>query len=128
MSVDSINRCSRRIIDAAMRVHSVLGPGLLESAYEVCLAHELRKHGLQVLTQSPVSVSYDGVRMDIGYRVDMIVNNLIIVELKATAALLPVHRAQLLSYLRLSGHRLGLLLNFHELHLKNGIKRVVNEL
>jgi GxxExxY protein len=128
MEASEINVRSGQIVDAAMRVHSALGPGLLESAYEVCLAHELQERGLAVRTQVLLPVLYRGKRVELGYRVDMIVGEAVIVEVKTVASLLRVHEAQLLSYLRLSGHRVGLLLNFHELHLKDGIKRMVNEL
>jgi GxxExxY protein len=128
MEASEINVRSGQIVDAAMRVHSALGPGLLESAYEVCLAQELQERGLAVRTQVLLPVLYRGTRVELGYRVDMIVGEAVIVEVKTVASLLRVHEAQLLSYLRLSGHRVGLLLNFHELRLKNGIKRMVNEL
>ena len=105
---------------------TVLGPGLLDGAYEVCFAHELRKRGLRVETQLPLPVSYDGVRVDLGYRLDLLVENEIVVELKAIETVLPVHKAQLLSYLRLGGKRLGLLINFHVDRLKDGITRLVN--
>lgn len=127
MALD-INACTGQIVDAAIKVHTALGPGLLESAYEVCLTHELRLRGLQVLTQHPVSIGYDGVRIDVGYRIDMLVQGMVIIELKAQRQLLPVHDAQLLSYLKLSGHKVGLMINFHEMHLKDGIRRMVNGL
>ncbi len=111
-----------------MRVHSALGPGLLEGAYEACLAYELRARGLSVLTQVPLPLLYAGVRIEVGYRVDLLVDDTVVVELKAVAKLQPIHEAQLLSYLKLSGHRVGLLLNFHVVHLKDGIKRMVNHL
>jgi GxxExxY protein len=123
-----LNQISGQIVDAAMKVHTALGPGLLESAYEVCLAHELRKRDLQVFTQVTLPVVYDGVEIDAGYRLDLLVENAIIVELKAIAKVLPIHEAQLLSYLKLSGCKLGLLINFHVLHLKDGIKRMVHRL
>jgi GxxExxY protein len=115
-----------QVIDAAMRVHSALGPGLLESAYQACLAYELRKRGFHVRTQEPVPVVYEDVRIELGYRVDLVVDDVVIVELKAISKLLPIHAAQLLSYLKLGKYRIGLLLNFHELHLKDGIKRFIN--
>ena len=121
-----INHISRLVITAAMRVHSVLGAGLLESAYEACLAHELRKQGLSVQTEVGLPVVYDGVRLDVGYRVDLLVENCVIVELKAVEKLLPVHAAQLLSHLKVSGIHLGLLINFKVPHLRDGIKRLVN--
>jgi GxxExxY protein len=123
-----INEISSQVVDAALKVHSALGPGLLEGAYEACLAYELRKRGLAVNVQFPLPIVYDGVRVEIGYRVDLIVEDLVLVELKAVTKLLPIHHAQLLSYLRLSGRRLGLLLNFHEPRLKDGVKRLANDL
>ena len=128
MNESEMNVRSAQVVDAAMRVHSALGPGLLEGAYEACLAHELLKRGLAVATQMSLPVVYAGVRIDLAYRVDLIVGDVVLVELKTVSKLLPVHEAQLLSYLRLGGFRLGLLINFHELHLKNGIKRLVNQL
>lgn len=110
-----------------MKVHSALGPGLLESAYEACLVHELHKVGFHVASQLALPVVYDGIQIDVGYRIDLLVNDSIIVELKAVEKLLPIHQAQLLSYLKLSGKRIGLLINFHELHLRDGIKRMVND-
>jgi len=123
-----VNDVSGAIVNAAMKVHSSLGPGLLESAYEACLLHELRQLGLNVATQVSLPVAYDGVKIDVGYRVDLLVEEAVIVELKAVETLLPIHHAQLLSYLKLSGKRVGLLINFNVLHLKNGIKRLVNQL
>jgi GxxExxY protein len=116
---------SREIITAAMKVHSALGPGLLESAYEACLAHELRKAGLKVDLQVGLPVVYDGIKLDLGYRIDMLVEDLVIVEIKAVDAIAPVHQAQVISYLKLSGNSLGLLINFNVAHLKDGIKRFV---
>jgi GxxExxY protein len=109
-------------------VHSALGPGLLESAYEACLAHELRQGGLTVATQVSIPIAYRGVSVDVGYRADLIIDDGVIVELKAVSKLAPIHEAQLLSYLKLSGIHLGLLINFHEQHLRNGIRRLVNHL
>ncbi len=117
---------SAEILNAAMRVHTLMGPGLLESAYEACLAYELRKRGFRVETQVPVPVAYDGVELEVGYRIDMLANDEVIVELKTVTKLLLVHQAQLLSHLRLKRLRIGLLINFHEVHLKDGIKRLVN--
>ena len=118
---------SGQVVDAAMKVHSALGPGVLESAYEACLAYELRKRGLGVAVQVPLPVVYDGVELEVGYRLDLLVNAVLIVEIKAVRQLLPVHQAQLLSYLKLSNRRLGLLINFHSHRLKDGsIKRIVN--
>jgi GxxExxY protein len=121
-----LNEITGTIIDSAMKVHSALGPGLLESTYEICLLHELRKRSLEVKSQLSLPVAYDGVRLDAGYRIDLLVESSVIVELKAVERLLPVHEAQILSYLKLSGYTVGLLLNFNVVHFKNGIKRIVN--
>jgi len=117
---------SHAIITAAMRVHSELGPGLLESTYQVCLQHELKKAGFRSETQVGLPVFYDGVHLDLGYRIDLLVEGLVVVELKSIDAIAPIHQAQLLSYLKLSGKSLGLLINFNEVHLKDGIRRFVN--
>ena len=117
---------SHEIIKAALKVHSTLGPGLLENAYEVCLAYELRKSGFGVKTQVELPVMYDGHKMDLGYRIDVLVEDLVVVEIKALQDIAPVHKAQLLSYLRLSQKSLGLLINFNVTHLKEGIHRVLN--
>jgi GxxExxY protein len=122
---DEINERTGQVVDAALKVHTFLGPGLLESSSEACLAHELRLRGFGVSTQHPIPLVYEGLRLDVSYKADLVVENAIIVELKAVEKLIPVHEAQLLSYLRLSGFRVGLLLNFHEEHLKDGIKRRV---
>jgi GxxExxY protein len=116
------------VLSGAMKVHSALGPGLLESAYETCLVHEIVKRGLNVKRQAPQPVIYDGLKLDAGYKLDLLVNNCVIVELKAVEKLLPIHVAQLLSYLKLSGCSLGYLLNFNVVHMKDGIKRIVNKL
>ena len=121
-----INEVTGAVIGAAMKVHSALGPGLLESAYEACLVQELRKQGLRVQSQVELPVVYDGVTIDLGYRLDLLVEDLIIVELKCVEAISRVHEAQLLSYLKLSGKNVGLLINFHVAHLRDGIKRLVN--
>lgn len=113
-----------RIIGAAMEVHRVLGPGLLESAYEACLVWELTERGLRVERQSPVPVRYKGIDLDCGYRLDLLVEDSVIVELKTVRTFDPIHTAQLLTYLRLTGHRVGLLLNFAAPTMKQGIKRV----
>ena len=118
--------CSGQVVDAAMKVHSALGPGLLEAAYESCLEHELRKRGCSVARQVLIPLEYENVRLDAGYVADLIVNDRVIVELKAVAKLLPIHAAQLISYLRLGGFRVGLLINFHEPRLKDGLKRYVD--
>ena len=121
-----LNRISGAIIDSAMKVHTALGAGLLESVYEACLAHELRKRGLRVETQVALPVFYEGVKIDAGYRIDLLVESSVIVELKAVEQIAPIHQAQLLTYLKLSGKKLGLLINFNTVHLKNGIKRLIN--
>ncbi|HXZ29127.1 MAG TPA: GxxExxY protein [Terriglobales bacterium] len=121
----SANEVSRLILDAAMKVHSVLGPGLLESAYEACLAQELRLRGLDVQTQVPLPVVYEGTKLEVGYRVDMLVEGVVVIEVKSVDGIAPIHEAQLLSYLKLSGRNLGLLLNFNTVHLKDGIRRFV---
>jgi len=118
----------RVILDSAMKVHSALGCGLLESAYEACLAHELVKRGVTVERQVALPVRYDGYTIDAGYRVDLLVNKIVMVELKAVEKILNVHQAQIMSYLKMSGCKLGYLLNFNVVHFKDGIKRVVNGL
>ncbi len=121
-----INRITEIIIQSACRVHTVLGPGLLERPYAVCLQHELLKQGMKALAEVTLPVSYDGVTIDIGYRLDLLVNDLVIVELKAVSQLSPIHKVQLLTYLKLSKKPVGLLLNFHVSSLKNGIVRLAN--
>jgi GxxExxY protein len=121
-----VNQVSGIVVNAAMRVHSVLGPGLLESAYQVCLEQELRKRGLMVEAQLGLPVVYEGEKLDLGYRIDLLVENLVVVEIKCVEAIHPVHEAQLLSYLRLSGKNVGLLINFYVARLKDGIKRMVD--
>ena len=114
------------IIGAAIKVHSVVGPGLLESAYETCLLYELEKQGLTVRRQLSIPIRYEDLTIDNGYRVDLLVGEQVLVELKAVEAILPVHRGQLLSYLRLGGFKLGYLLNFHVARMRDGIVRIVN--
>ena len=116
---------ARKIVDGAFRVHSLLGPGLLECVYEQCLAHELKKRGLRFELQKPVPIEYDSVRIDCALRLDMLVEDSVIVEIKAIEVVQPVHKAQLLSYLRLANKPLGLLINFHVPLIKDGIKRVI---
>ena len=116
---------SHAVISAALKVHSALGPGLLESAYEACLAHELRKVGFKVETQVGLPVVYDGIRLELGYRIDMLVNDLVVVELKSVEEISRIHIAQVLSYMKLSKKQLGLIINFNVLRLKDGIKRLV---
>jgi GxxExxY protein len=123
-----INQISGQIVDAAMKVHSALGPGLLESAHEACLLYELHKRGLNAVRQAELPVAYEDVRIDVGYRLDILVEDQVIVELKAVAEIAPIHKAQLLSYLKLSGKKLGLLINFNVVHLRDGITRMVNQL
>jgi GxxExxY protein len=119
------DRIAGQLVDAVFKVHSALGPGLLESVYETCLAHELIKRGLQVQRQIVLPVVYDNVRLDAGLRIDMLVDASVVVELKAVETILPVHKAQILTYLKLSRHRLGLLINFNVPLIKDGIHRFV---
>ena len=122
------NEIARQVVDAAFYVHTRLGPGLLESVYQAVLAHELRKRGLSVETEVPIPVRYEGLELEIGFRADMIVNDKVIIELKSVEQIAPVHPKQLLTYLRLADKRLGLLINFGTVLIKNGINRVVNGL
>ncbi|HVO24139.1 MAG TPA: GxxExxY protein [Candidatus Margulisiibacteriota bacterium] len=124
----TVNEVSGQIVDAAMKVHSVLGPGLLESAYEGCLLHELRTRGLDARSQVVLPVVYQGVHIEVGYRIDLLVEDAVVVELKSVDQVHPIHQAQLLSYLKLSGKKVGLLINFNVLHLRDGITRMVNAL
>jgi GxxExxY protein len=119
------NALSKEIIGAAIEVHRHLGPGLLESAYEQCLAHEFHSRGIPFEQQKPVPVAYKGVKLDCGFRVDFLVGGLVVVELKAVDELDDVHGAQVLTYLKLTGCKLGILLNFNERRLSDGIKRLV---
>ena len=123
---DKINKITEEIIGAAIEVHRTLGPGLLESAYEACLFHELILRGFKVERQKSLPILYKGVKVDAGYRLDLLVNDLVIVELKSVEKLAPIHTAQLLSYLRLSEKKVGLLINFNVKLLKYGIKRLAN--
>jgi GxxExxY protein len=120
-----VNDLTGAIVDAAFKVHSVLGPGLLESVYELCLVHELEKRDLAVERQVEVPIEYDGRRLDSGLRLDLLVQGTVVVELKAVEHVLPVHKAQLLSYLRLTHRPVGLLINFHVPLIKDGIQRMV---
>ncbi len=115
---------ARQAVDAAFAVHERLGPGLLESVYEICLAHELRKRNLKVERQVDLPVIYDGIRLDAGFRLDLVLNDCLIVELKTVEELLPIHKAQMLTYLKLSGKRLALLINFNVPLIKDGIRRI----
>ncbi len=121
-----LNEISEKIIGASIQVHRTLGPGLLESAYEACLKYELEKRGLKVSSQVELPVIYDGMKIDLGYRLDLLVEDSVIVELNAVNKTTPVHEAQLLSYLKLSKKRLGLLINFNVTRLKDGITRRIN--
>jgi GxxExxY protein len=121
-----LNELTGQIVDAAMKVHTALGSGLLESACEACLLFELRRRGISVASQSPMPVEYEGVRLDVGYRVDILVAETVIVELKSVETVLPIHKAQVLSYLKLSGKKVGLLINFNACRLKDGIFRFAN--
>jgi GxxExxY protein len=127
-NIEDINKITEQIIGSAISVHRALGPGLLESAYEACLVHELRDRGLEVAQQKPLPLSYKGVNLDCGYRLDLEVEGQVIVEVKSVDQLAPIHQAQLLSYLRLSSLSVGLLINFNVTVLKNGIVRMVNNL
>jgi GxxExxY protein len=118
------NEAAEAVVDAAFAVHSKLGPGLLESVYEVCLAHELEKRGRHVRRQLSLPVLYDGIRMDAGLRLDMVVDDCLVVEIKAVEQILPVHKAQVLTYLKLTGNRLGLLINFNTPLIRDGIRRI----
>jgi GxxExxY protein len=120
------NAIAGAIVDAAIKVHTKLGAGLLEGAYQACLAYEIGKRDLSVKQQVPMPVCYDDVVLDIGYRIDLLVNDAVVVELKSVERVLPLHSAQLLSYLRLGHYHLGLLLNFNTVHMRDGIKRVIN--
>lgn len=119
-----IEEVGKQIVDAALKVHKALGPGLLESAYQACLAYELQKRGLKVECEIEQPVYYDGHRIDIGYRIDMLVEDCVIIENKAVEAFLPIHQAQLLTYLRLRNCSLGYLINWHVPLIKDGIKRM----
>ena len=123
-----VNQLTKNIIGAAIRVHRELGPGLLESAYEAALAYELSDQGTTVVRQKPVPVMYRGQDVGDGYRIDLLVDNQVIVELKTVDRLAPIHEAQLLSYLKLADRRVGLLINFHVNRLTDGVKRMVNHL
>ena len=125
--MNPIDIIASEIVDAAFKIHKELGPGLLESAYEACLEHELKKRGFDVQRQKAQPVHYDGIVIDVGYRIDLLVSDAIIIELKAVEQLLPIHQAQLLTYLKLSGKSLGFLINFNVPLIKNGIHRIANQ-
>ena len=122
------NEIAKQIVDAAFKIHTTLGPGLLESVYEAVLTAELTKRGLAVVREQAIPVDYEGVRLEVGYRADLIVEGKVIVEVKSVEALAPVHKKQLLTYLRLADKRLGLLINFDTELIRDGIVRVVNKL
>lgn len=122
------NEIAKEIVDVAFHVHQRLGPGLLESVYEIVVAHELQKRGISVARQQPISIIYDDITFDAGFRADLLVGEKVIVELKSVESTAPVHKKQLLTYLRLADKRLGLLINFGESFIKDGTSRVVNGL
>jgi len=119
---------ARLLVDAAFKVHTALGPGLLESVYEACLAYELVKAGRTIERQVPCKIKYGEAELEVGFRLDLVIDRLVIVEVKAVDKLMPVHTAQLLTYLKLTDRKLGLLLNFNVPHMRDGIKRVANGL
>ena len=116
----------REIVDSAIKVHTALGCGLLENVYESCLAHELAKRSLGVRKQVVMPIQYEGVTLDAGYRLDLLIDEKVVVEIEAVERMLPLHAAQLLTYLKLGKYKLGLLLNFNTVHLRHGIRRVIN--
>ena len=120
-----LEKIASQVVDAAYRVHKTLGPGLLENAYELCLVHELKKRGLKVERQVAIPLFYDDVEIPVGFRADIIVEDRIILEIKAIEELLPLHEAQIITYLKLSNKRLGLLINFNARYFKNAVKRIV---
>lgn len=120
-----VNNLARVVVDAAFKVHTTLGPGLLESVYELCLAHELEKRGVEVERQVPIPIVYDGAHLDAGFRLDILVGRSVIVEVKAVEQMNPIFEAQLLTYLKLTGKRLGLLINFNVPLIRDGIQRIV---
>jgi GxxExxY protein len=122
------NEIARAVVGIAFKIHKFYGPGLFESVYETIMAYELRKAGFQVAQQKAIPVIHEGVRMNIGFRADLIINDKIIVEVKSSETVAPVHKMQLLTYLRLADKRLGLLINFGQILIKDGISRVVNRL
>lgn len=123
-----IEEVAKKIVEAALRVHSALGPGLLESAYQKCMEYELRKDGLKVESEVLLPITYEKIQIDAGYRIDMMVNDSIIIENKTAEKLLPIHEAQLLTYLKMKNCKLGFLLNWNVSRMKYGIKRMVNNL
>lgn len=127
MDKQDYDRISEKIIGSSMVVHTAIGPGLLESAYEACLAFELTEKGLKVERQKELPLVYKGVKLDCGYRLDLLIDDLVIVEIKSVDRLLPIHQAQMISYLKLADKKLGLLINFNVKYLHDGIQRVVNK-
>jgi len=121
-----IEKIFKMVLDSSFKIHTSLGPGLLESAYEECLFYELLQSGLRVEKQKPLPLIYEEIKLEVGYRVDLLVENRVIVEIKSVESLADIHMAQILTYLKLSGCKLGLLANFNVRHLKDGIKRVIN--
>ncbi|MFW5983068.1 MAG: GxxExxY protein [bacterium] len=121
----NINDITHEILDSAYKVHSALGPGLLESSYQACLVYELKKKGLKVEVEKPLPLVYEEIKLECGYRIDILVENKVIIELKTVEAFTDVHTAQVLTYLKLSGNRVGLLINFYTKSLKDGIKRLI---
>ncbi|ASK30973.1 GxxExxY protein [Chryseobacterium sp. T16E-39] len=122
----SENEISRIVYESGYLVHKSLGPGLLESAYEECIFYELKKHGLFIEKQKPMPLIYDEIKLDVGYRLDFLIENKFVLEIKSVESLHDIHLAQILTYLRLSNCKLGMLMNFNSLHFKNGVKRVIN--
>jgi GxxExxY protein len=122
------NEIARAVVDAAFKIHTTLGPGLLESVYQTVLGYELQKRGLRVAQQVGLPLHYEGVKLELGFRADLIINEKVIIEIKSVEALAPVHKRQLLTYLKLTDLRLGLLMNFNVALMKDGIHRVVNKL
>ena len=123
-----IEEVATQIVDAALKIHTNLGPGLLESAYQACMLYELRKRGLKVECEMPQPILYDGIAIDAAYRLDMLVEGSVIIENKTVDSILPIHQTQLLTYLKLRGCKLGFILNWKVVHMRGGIKRMVNHL
>jgi GxxExxY protein len=123
-----IEEIAKKIVDAAIKVHTALGPGLLESAYQKCVGYELKRDGLKVECEVVLPITYENIKIDAGYRIDMIVEGSVIVENKTVEKLMPIHEAQLLTYLKMKNYKLGFLLNWNVPRMKNGIKRMVNHL
>lgn len=126
MTEEDLKGLTHEIIGAAMKVHSELGPGLLENVYETCLAYELNKNGLKAVCQIAIPINYGEVKLDVGLRLDMLVNDSVVVELKVAEHIMSVHKSQLLSYLRMAKKKVGLLLNFNVVHMRDGIYRLIN--